>query len=267
MKEQLGKEEPRLLLFDLDGTLLRSDKTISKRTLKALCKCREKGILIGISTSRAVHNCMTFLPDLTPDLFIASGGAVVKYRDDYIYAAEFTVEETQSMIRTAREICGPDCEITIDTLDAHYWNYKVDPNKADATWGETVYTDFVDYSERALKFCVEIFDHSQAENLAAGLPDCDCLRFSGSAWYKFTKKEATKENAIQKACKACGIALRDVAAFGDDVPDIGMLKLCGTGVAMGNAVNLVKAAADIIIGSNDEDGIAQYLENTLCGEI
>lgn len=65
-----------LLLFDLDGTLLQSDKTISKRTLQAINKFRDRGILVGISTSRAEHNCMAFLPELTPDLFIASGGAV-----------------------------------------------------------------------------------------------------------------------------------------------------------------------------------------------
>jgi len=250
----------KLLLFDLDGTLLRSDKTISKRTLQAIQKCRERGVFIGISTSRAEHNCMTFLPELTPDLFIASGGAVVKFRDRYIYTAEFSVEQTRSMIACAREICGADCELTIDTLDAHYWNYKEDPNKADATWGETIYTDFGDCAEKALKFCVEIFDEALARKLALRLSDCDCQRFSGSAWYKFTKKEATKENAIRKACEICGIALEDVTAFGDDGPDIGMLRLCGTGVAMGNAIDAVKEAADIVIGSNDADGIAAFLE-------
>lgn len=250
----------KLLLFDLDGTLLRSDKTISDRTIKTLGKCREQGILIGISTSRAEHNCMAFLPDLTPDVFIASGGAVVKYKDKYIYTAEFSTEETQSMIACARTICGSECEIAIDTIDAHYWNYKVNPNKIDATWGETIYTDFADYSEKALKFCVEIFDDLLADRLEACLPECDCLRFSGSAWYKFTKKEATKENAIRKVCKYCGIDLKDVIAFGDDTPDIGMIMLCGTGVAMGNAINCVKEVADVVIGSNDEDGIADYLE-------
>lgn len=98
----------KLLLFDLDGTLLQSDKTISKRTLQAINKCRERGVLVGISTSRAEHNCMAFLPELTPDLFIASGGAVVKFRDTYIYTAEFSVEETRSMIACARQICGAD---------------------------------------------------------------------------------------------------------------------------------------------------------------
>lgn len=82
-------------------------------------------------------------------------------------------------------------------------------------------------------------------------------------WYKFTKKEATKENAIKKFSEISGISLSDVIAFGDDLPDIGMLKLCGTGVAMGNAVAEVKAAADIVIGTNDEDGIAEYLLNYL----
>ena len=96
--------------------------------------------------------------------------------------------------------------------------------------------------------------------MSGRLPNCDCQRFSGSHWYKFTKKEATKENAILKACGFCGIRLQDVTAFGDDGPDIGMLRLCGTGVAMGNATDPVKAAADVIIGSNDEDGIALYLE-------
>ena len=57
-------DNPKLLLFDLDDTLLRSDKTISPRTLAALKSCREKGFLIGICTSRAEHNCLSFLRDL-----------------------------------------------------------------------------------------------------------------------------------------------------------------------------------------------------------
>ncbi|MBD5520522.1 MAG: HAD hydrolase family protein [Lachnospiraceae bacterium] len=50
-----------------------------------------------------------------------------------------------------------------------------------------------------------------------------------------------------------------IIAFGDDYADIGMLKLCGRGIAMGNAINEVKEEADCVIGSNDEDGIAEYL--------
>ena len=55
----MRKQTCKLLLFDLDGTLLQSDKTISKRTLSVLRKCREKGILIGVSTSRSEQNFST----------------------------------------------------------------------------------------------------------------------------------------------------------------------------------------------------------------
>ena len=51
----------------------------------------------------------------------------------------------------------------------------------------------------------------------------------------------------------------EITAFGDDYADIGMLNLCGTGIAMGNAISEVKEQADLVIGSNDEDGIAEYL--------
>lgn len=62
-------------------------------------------------------------------------------------------------------------------------------------------------------------------------------------------------------CQALSITVDDIIAFGDDYVDIGMLKLCGVGVAMGNAIDEVKTVADVIIGGNDEDGIAEYLED------
>ena len=91
----------KLLLFDLDGTLLQSDKTISTRTLSALKKCRGNDILIGVSTSRSEQNSLVFLNELMPDILISSGGALVKYKTEYIYRAEFSEEETNVMIDMA----------------------------------------------------------------------------------------------------------------------------------------------------------------------
>ena len=250
----------RLLLFDLDGTLLRSDKTISPRTLSVLRSCREKGRLLGVSTSRSEQNALSFIRELQPDILIASGGALVKRGGEYLYLAEFSEEETKRMIDAARQVCGDECEITIDTLDAHYWNYKTDPRKQDRSWGDSIYTDFEDFRERSLKMCVEIFDEKRAGQLQAMLADCDCVRFSDGYWYKFTKKTATKERAILETCAVCGIKSEEIIAFGDDYADIGMLELCGRGIAMGNAIEEVKNRADMVIGSNDEDGIAVYLE-------
>lgn len=253
----------KLLLFDLDGTLLQSDKTISNRTLNALKACRDKGILIGVSTSRSEQNSMTFLKELMPDILISSGGALVKKGTEYIDTAEFSKDATSNMIETARAVCGQDCEITIDTVDAHYWNYKIDPKKLDQSWGDSIYTDFADFSECALKMCVEIFDDEKAKELKNKLEECDCIRFSDGYWYKFTKKNVTKENAIMKISDACGIDIKSIVAFGDDYADIGMLELCGLGVAMGNAIDTVKDRASVVIGSNDEDGIAVFIEEHL----
>lgn len=253
----------RLLLFDLDGTLLRSDKSISEKTLSALSQCRKKGILIGVSTSRSEQNSMVFLNELLPDILISSGGALVKDGTKYIYKAEFSENETRNMIAAARSVCGDDCEITIDTTDAHYWNYKTDPRKLDQSWGDSIYTDFTDFSECALKMCVEIFDKEKADILAERLVQCDCIRFSDGYWYKFTKKNVTKENAIKRIAKERGFDTEAIIAFGDDFADIGMLELCGLGVAMGNAIDEVKNRADIVIGSNDEEGIALFIEEKL----
>lgn len=249
----------RLLLFDLDGTLLRSDKSISPSVLKALYRCREKGILIGISTARGEQNTLPFIEELQPDIWITSAGALVKYNGEPIYKAEFSKEQTKRMIALAREVCGADCEITVDTVDSHYWNYKMDPKKQDPSWGDSIYTDFKDFEESALKVCVEIFDDRQAMRLQKLLDGCDCIRFSDGYWYKFTPKGTTKERAIQELCSVCRISAEEITAFGDDYADIGMLQLCGTGIAMGNAVREVKEQADLVIGSNDEDGIAAYL--------
>lgn len=250
----------RILLFDLDGTLLKDDKTISEHTLRTLGKCKKQGHFIGISTSRSEQNCLGFLKKLKPDILITSGGALVRVNGEIICADSFSVPEVKNFIETTRRFCGPDCEITVDTLDAHYWNYKTDPKEQDQSWGDSVYTDFADFEEEALKICVEIASPTLAEELCSHFPALDCLRFSDGDWYKFTKSGITKENAIPAICKACHASVSDIIAFGDDYVDMGMLKSCGTGVAMGNAIPEVKEIADEITLSNEEDGVAVYLE-------
>ena len=251
---------PRLLLFDLDGTLLRSDKTISPRTLYALRKARRCGFLIGICTSRSEENCRPFLADAEPDLAITCGGAYITFQGSCVHTAVFSREETRKMIRVFRDVCGKDVQITADTVSQHFWNYRFWPADADPSWGSTIWTDYTDFDFPTLKLCAEIFDDRQAAALSGLLTECDCVRFSDGHWYKFTPKNATKENALRVLEEKCGIPPAQIIAFGDDLVDLGMLRRCGLGAAMGNAVPAVKEAADIVIGTNDEDGIALFLE-------
>ena len=255
----------RILLFDLDGTLLKTDKTISDKTLAAVRASREKGCIIGISTSRSESNSRKFTGALAPDIIISSGGAMVTLNGEVIVAEEFSGSETADIISAAREICG-DINITADTADKnaeYFMNCELPEDELKKSWGKAIYDDFNDFKRPALKLCFEIKDENKAKALADRLDYCDCIHFTDGDWYKFTKKGVTKETAIEKLCAHIGITSADMTAFGDDLADIGMLKMCGTGVAMGNALDEVKAAADVVIGTNDEDGIAEYLETML----
>ena len=118
------------------------------------------------------------------------------------------------------------------------------------------------FREKALKVTVDIRNPDHAAAMKAAFPDYDCLSYVGTFWHKFTRRDTTKESAIRILCRRCGIAAESLMGFGDDVPDIGMLELCGVGVAMGNAREAVKEAADVVIGTNDADGIADYLTQT-----
>lgn len=252
-----------ILLFDLDGTLLTSRKIISEKTMKALLNAKNAGYLIGISTSRSTKNSQAFFKILEPDVIIASGGAIVIKSGNIIYKKGLSIEETNGILKKVWNVLGKDCEITIDTIYDHYANYGDKYSQLEKTWGDDIYTDFSDWNKEALKVCVRIMDGEKAKQLKKELSFCDCIRFSEEHWYKFTKANVTKENAIDEMCRALGIKPDDIIAFGDDLADIGMLKKCGTGVAMGNALDIVKKNADIVIGSNDADGIADYLNDII----
>ena len=186
----------KILFFDLDGTLLRNGKTLSEHTLKILSKCKECGYLIGISTSRGEQNCLSFLREMKPDILISSGGALVRVNEKIICSSCFSVIETKDFIESARKICGLDCGITVDTLDAHYCNYKTDPKEQYKSWGDSIYTDFTDFKCEALKICVEIPDPGLAQKLREHFSELDSQRFSDGDLYNFTKIGITKEKAI-----------------------------------------------------------------------
>ena len=253
----------RLLLFDLDGTLLTSEKTVSPGSLDAVGKARKAGYLAGIVTSRSVRNSESFLASLSPDLLIASGGAIALYQGSVLFRHGFSGEETGKIIRKAREIVGPDAEITVDVDFAHFTNFRDKYDQSKTTWGEDIYTAFDDWRDESLKVCVRIPEEEKARELIGLLPHCDAIRFSEEYWYKFTKAGVTKEDAVREACSLLSVSLSDVTAFGDDLADIGMLRMAGVGVAMGNALDEVKKAADRVIGGNDGEGIRDYLEALL----
>ena len=259
-RKRVRTEMIQAVWMDLDGTLLRDDKTISDYSIDVLRRCQAAGVYIGFSTARGETNIRPFLAQIMPDLVISSGGALIRYRGEVIYTCLLSEPETRALIDGGRRETAGRCEITVDTLHGHYWNYRDDPQAADASWGEVIHTDYADFHEKALKVCIELPEAACAARIAARVADCDWARFSDGDWYKFTKAGATKARAIAAAGAHLGIAPEAMVAFGDDYSDMEMLRCCGRGVAVANAIAEVRAVAGEITEANNRDGVARWLE-------
>ena len=248
----------KLVLFDLDGTLLRRDKTVSDYTLSVLQRCREKGILLGIATARSAVNAAQFTAVISPEVVISSGGAYAEINGKCVYYRGFTPEETRAVISEAK---AHGCQITVDSKDGHYATYV---KKNDLSWSGTILTDLEDFDMSSQKICVEVKnDDAAVQSILEAVPDCRCVKFTRSNWYMLTKSSATKEAAAEEVAKAIGIELSEAIAFGDDISDIGLMKACGLGIATANAFKKAKKAAVDLCGDCDADGVAVWIEKNL----
>ena len=135
----------RLLILDLDGTLLRRDKTISAYTRSVLERCRAKGIKIAVATARAERTARHHTALIKSDILISSNGAWVTMGEPVSSSYGFTGEETKTIIETGFRVTNHTCEVTVDTAECSFWNYKVDPHLASPDWGEVSYTDYADF--------------------------------------------------------------------------------------------------------------------------
>ena len=253
-------ENISIILSDLDGTLFHDDKSISDFTKETIRCVQEKDVLFGICTSRAKINAVKFLDGIKPDILITNGGGIVYYQDKKIYDCEFSVEEIRKLIAATFEVFGKDIVISADNEHALYSNSREE--LGDKFW---TFNDFSDFRETCMKMCIESLNKEKVEKVVSviGLDQIDYLPFSDIPWYKLSKKAATKEKAITELCRHLNITSSKIAAFGDDFNDIGMLKLCGKGVAMENAIAEVKDAADEVCVSNENDGVANWIKENL----
>mgnify|MGYP000931015433 CR=1 FL=1 len=161
----------KLVVVDLDGTLLRSDKSISDFTLKVLKGCRNRGLFIAIATARSEISARGPIAKVQPNIIISSSGALVSYRGDYIYSAGFSAAETRRLIDRCFDLAGTDCEISVDTKDAHYWNYKADPGELYPDYPDTVYIDYRNFYQSSLKLCLNTADYEVAQTVSACVPE------------------------------------------------------------------------------------------------
>ena len=223
----------KMIALDLDGTLLRDDKTVSDYTLSVLRKCREKGVKVIYATSRG-HSATRLVPDDLFDGFVRMGGAVA-------YAG----------IRFAAE------------LNAwHFANFDVSKEWDWLTYYE--HADFGTLDIEAEKMYALPGNQQETDLIYKLLPAG--LRIIPARDENFTMimhEQATKAKASFALARYWGIDKAEVAAFGDDLVDIDMLEYFGAGVAMGNALDEAKAVADYVCDTNENDGVARWLEENV----
>lgn len=247
----------RLILSDLDHTLLKSDGSISDQTLDVLRRCRENGVLFAIATARYWIGAERYIELLKPDYEITTDGTLIHSGDKCIYSSEFTAEDTHKIVQALLKR-KPDAEITVADGKTVYWNSKhiAESEKLH----KAVYTEYDKPLDcMANKIVAELPDESIARQIADEI-GCKLQCYRGEKWYAFLPKDSGKIEAIRAMSAISGIDLSDMVAFGDDKNDIDMLKICGKGIAVSNAINDVLDLADEVTASNDEDGVAKWIE-------
>ena len=253
----------KLILTDLDHTLLRQDGSISDETLSVIKECRSRGILFAIATARYWIGAEKYIDLLKPDFEITTDGTLIHSNNECLYSCEFTEKETNRIVRSLLEAV-PESEITVAHGKTVYWNSQhiAESEKLH----KAVFNDYsTELTVRANKIVAELREDTLAKKISKEI-GCRLLCSRGEQWYSFLPSGSGKTEAIKALSKITGIDIKDIAAFGDDSNDVEMLKFCGRGVAVANAVPEALDAADEITLSNDEDGVAHWLKEN-CIEI
>lgn len=249
----------KLIITDLDNTLLRSDKSISEYTANVFERLREKGHLIAFATARGCA-MSRFVETIKPDIIVSNGGATILVNGKVIYRNMLSEKDVETIIAMCYEFTDGKALITAENDDGYYCNFV--PSDLDRRSIFT-YSDFKDFRKPAYKVTATLEKDEWAEAIVKSCSNCSLLNFTGENWRRYAADNSNKETSLKILAKHLRIDLGDVVAFGDDINDLGMLKRSGTAVAVFNAIDEVKAVADHITESNDQDGVAKFLERTL----
>jgi hypothetical protein len=252
----------KMVVTDLDGTLLTTDKTISPYTQTVLAQCRAKGIKVAYATGRG-GSAARLAPGELFDGKITLNGALAETSGETVYCRFIPWKTAQPILLACHQ---RGMEITSEYGGVHYSNFDVS-----ARWpslmAECMATDFTRHEIDAEKIYFPNPTTQERAFIASILPDdlyyVVTTDGDDGTLGQIMHKGATKAKAIESLANHWHIALPHIVCFGDDFNDIDMLQHCGTGIAMGNAIREVKETATAVCDTNDNDGVAKWLEGTV----
>lgn len=268
--------KPKLILTDLDGTLLTHEKTLSPGNRAALERAARAGAEIVIATGRiyrGIPEMVRQLPFLRYFILMNGAKAYDRKEDRVLYRAEIPLATAERVFDDLAPIeATVDCFQNDDGYMSQYHmdhleHYIHDPESIRLVrmtrHGRADFREFVRSSGSDVQKIQCYFpDLEERARVKAWLeqryPQL-VLSISMPENLELNDARATKGHALLALCSALGVDPAHTAAFGDGTNDISMLKAAGTGVAMANADPATRAAADLITGENQQDGVAQML--------
>lgn len=255
----------KALFFDIDGTLVSFEThKIPQSAVEAIAKAKAAGNKIIISTGRpsAIINNLSQLEDKNLiDGYITMNGAYCYVGDQVLYRHPIPQEQAIELSHFCKHNGFP-C-IFVGEHSMTIANPK--------PWAISIFTDdmhtppipFTDYEAPLRHTLFQIspfFTAEQQKEIEPQLPGCELGRWHPK-FVDITARGCTKAKGIDIILNHFGMTIDDAIAFGDGGNDIPMLRHAGIGVAMGNANTEVKAQANYITASIDDDGIAHAIEH------
>jgi 5-amino-6-(5-phospho-D-ribitylamino)uracil phosphatase len=275
----------RLLAIDIDGTLVNSRDELTPATRRALARAGEAGVRVVLATGRRYSHALPLVAPLELDVpLITASGALVK--DPIGHRTLYQAEFDPAILRQAVAIidrCGFDPVLCADTFAEGFDFYHgrraprtpelafylaMNPNRS-RLWPDlienpppAIFGGFVVGTLEQMQELEAVLRRKMPEKLHTHV--LHPPRYRGF-FIEVAPAGVTKWSAVQRLAAGWGIAESEICAVGDDVNDIPMIRAAGLGIAMGNAQPSVKAAADRIAPTHDEDGIVQVVEWVLEG--
>lgn len=269
----------KLLVLDVDGTLLNDEREISKRTLAALLKVQQMGVRIVLASGRPTYGLMPLAKTLELGNY---GGFVLSYNGCQIIKAQngeilferrINPEMRPYLEKKARKngfaiFTYHDDTLITDSPDNEYIKNEALLNNLKII-REDEFSTAIDFAPCK---CMLVSDKEKAligleqhwEKRLAGTLDA----FRSEPYFlELVPCGVNKANTLGALLEHLGVTREEVIAVGDGVCDVTMLQLAGMGVAMGHSQDSVKVCADYVTASNEEDGVALAVEKLILAEV
>lgn len=269
----------KLLVIDVDGTLLNNKNEISKRTLYTLRNVQQAGVRILIASGRPTFGLIPLAKKLELDNY---GGYILSYNGCQIIDVKtgtivFEKQINRQLLpylekKSHENKCDlftykDNCIIT-DSPNNKYICSEARINNMQIVYKEN-FAEAIDFAPYK---CVLVNDD---ENILVPIEERWHKRLNGSVdvfrsepyFLEIVPPLINKANSLGVLLKELDIKKEEVIAIGDSVCDVTMIQIAGLGVAMGNAKEQVKRCADVVTESNDNDGVALIAENVILNEI